>query len=97
MVSDQDGYLLFDDTVLDKRFSQSIEVVRRQYSGNKHRVIRGIGLISCAYVNVKSGQFWVIDYRLYNPDGDGNSKLDHVDQMLQGAVYAPCSCRLAQF
>ncbi len=25
MVSDQDEYLLFDDTVLDKRFSQSIE------------------------------------------------------------------------
>lgn len=97
MVSDQDGYLLFDDTVLDKRFSQSIELVRRQYSGNEHRVIRGIGLISCAYVNVKSGQFWVIDYRLYNPDGDGNSKLDHVAQMLQGAYTAPCSCRLAQF
>ncbi len=30
----------------------------------------------------------MIDYRLYNPDGDGNSKLDHVAQMLQGAVYA---------
>ncbi len=40
------------------------------------------------YVNAKSGQFWVIDYRLYNPDGDGNSKLDHVAQMLQGAVFA---------
>ncbi len=27
---DAAGYLLFDDTVLDKRFSQSIELVRRQ-------------------------------------------------------------------
>ena len=88
VVSDEDGYLLFDDTVLDKRFSQSIELVRRQYSGNEHRVIRGIGLISCVYVNAKRGQFWVIDYRLYNPDGDGNSKLDHVAEMLKGAVYA---------
>jgi len=26
--------------------------------------------------------------RLYNPDGDGNSKLDHVQQMLNGAVFA---------
>jgi len=25
------------------------------------------------------------DYRLYNPDGDGNSKLDHVEAMLTGA------------
>jgi hypothetical protein len=45
--------------------------------GNEHRVIRGIGLISCLDVNGSTGQFWVIDYRLYNPDGDGNSKLDH--------------------
>lgn len=64
-----------------KRFSRAIELVRRQYSGNEHRVIRGIGLISCLYVNANTGQFWVIDYRLYNPDGDGNSKLDHVQQM----------------
>lgn len=67
---------------------QSIELVRRQYSGNEHRVIRGIGLISCLYVNANTGAFWVIDYRLYNPDGDGNSKLDHVQEMLTGAVFA---------
>lgn len=85
---DAAGYLIFDDTVLDKRFSESIELVRRQYSGNEHRVIRGIGLISCLYVNANTGEFWVIDYRLYNPDGDGNSKLDHVEQMLRGAVFA---------
>lgn len=82
------AYLLFDDTVLDKRHSASIELVRRQYSGNEHRVIRGIGLISCVYVNGETGQFWVIDYRLYDPDGDGQSKLDHVATMLDGVVYS---------
>jgi hypothetical protein len=86
--ADAAGYLIFDDTVLDKRFSGSIELVRRQYSGNEHRVIRGIGLISCLYVHSTSGQFWVIDYRLYNPDGDGKSKLDHVQEMLKQAIYA---------
>jgi len=30
--STQNGYLLFDDTVLDKRYSASIELTRRQYS-----------------------------------------------------------------
>lgn len=84
----QNGYVLFDDTVLDKRYSGSIELTRRQYSGNEHRVIRGIGLISCVYVNGETGQFWVIDYRLYDPDGDGQSKLDHVAQMLNGVVYS---------
>ena len=65
--ADAAGYLIFDDTVLDKRFSQSIELVRRQYSGNEHRVIRGIGLISCLYVNAVTGQFWVIERALVQP------------------------------
>lgn len=82
------GYLVFDDTVLDKRHARAIELTRRQYSGNEHRVIRGIGLISCVYVNASTGQFWVIDYRLYDPDGDGQSKLDHVADMLKGVVYS---------
>ena len=84
----ENAYVLFDDTVLDKRHSASIELSRRQYSGNEHRVIRGIGLISCVYVNGETGQFWVIDYRLYDPDGDGQSKLDHVATMLNGVVYS---------
>jgi hypothetical protein len=33
----EQGYLLFDDTVLDKRYSAAIELTRRQYSGNEHR------------------------------------------------------------
>jgi hypothetical protein len=81
------GYVLFDDTVLDKRYAQMIELTRRQYSGNEHRVIRGIGLISCVYVNAETGRFWVIDYRIYDPDGDGQSKLAHVAAMLNSVVY----------
>ena len=38
-------YVLFDDTVLDKRHSRRIELVRRQYSGNAHGLIPGIGLV----------------------------------------------------
>jgi hypothetical protein len=30
----------------------------------------------------------VIDYRLYDPDGDGQSKLDHVAAMLNAVVYS---------
>lgn len=45
------GYLVFDDTVSDKRYSRQIELVRRQYSGNAHGVIRGIGIVTCVYVN----------------------------------------------
>jgi hypothetical protein len=85
---DEDASIIFDDTVIDKNSSSCIELVRRQYSGTEHRVIRGIGLISCVYVNVKTGQFWVIDYRIYDPDGDGKNKLDHVADMLNNLVYS---------
>jgi hypothetical protein len=85
---DNEASIVFDDTVLDKRYSQKIELVRRQYSGNEHKVIRGIGLITCIYVNNKTGEFWVIDYRIYNPDGDEKTKPDHVVEMLLDVINA---------
>ena len=81
------GYLVFDDTVLDKNSSFEIELVRRQYSGNVHEVIKGIGVVTCVYVNPELDQFWIIDYRIYDPDRDGKSKLDHVRDMLNNAVH----------
>ena len=39
-------------------------------------------MVSCVYLNPKSEQFWVIDYRIFDPDTDGKSKLDHVREML---------------
>jgi len=39
-------------------------------------------------VNPAIERFWVIDYRLYDRDGDGQSKLDHVAAMLAGVVHA---------
>ena len=73
---------------MDKRYAAKIELTRWQYSGTEHRVIRGIGLISCLYVNPETGQFWVIDYRLYGLQGDGQSKLDPVAEMLKGVVFS---------
>lgn len=81
------GYVLFDDTVLDKNFSFAIDLVRRQYSGNAKAVIKGIGVVTCVYVNPALDRFWLIDYRIYDPDGDGKSKLDHVREMLANIVY----------
>ncbi len=81
------GFLVFDDTVLDKEYSRQIELVRRQYSGNAHRVIKGIGVVTCVYVNPETNQFWIIDYRIYDPEGDGKSKLEHVLDMLRNCIY----------
>jgi Transposase DDE domain len=87
IVPDEDAYIIFDDTVLDKRFSEDIEIVRRQYSGNEHGIVKVIGIVNCIYVNPKTLNFWVIDYRIFNPDNDGLTKIDHVKNMLQSLVY----------
>ena len=90
---DANGYIIFDDSVLDKRYSQEIEMVRRQYSGNEHGVVKGIGVVSCVYVNPQFKRFWVVDYRIFNPDVDGKTKIDHVKDMLSNLLYQkllPC-------
>lgn len=87
VVETAQGYVIFDDTVLDKNYSHQIELVRRQYSGNAHGVIKGIGVVTCVYVNPELDQFWLIDYRIYDPEGDGKTKLDHVREMLTNLVY----------
>ena len=61
--------------------------MRKQYSGNAHGVVRGIGVVNCVYVNSKTSQFWVIDYRIYAPDQDGKTKLDHVEDILKNIVF----------
>jgi len=81
------GYVLFDDTIVDKNYSYCIELVRRQWSGNAKSVIKGIGVVTCVYVNPELDDFWVVDYRLYAPQDDGKSKLDHVEDMLMNLVY----------
>ena len=39
-------------------------------------------------VNPKLDAFRIIDYRIYDPDGDGKSKLDHVSDMLSSCVHS---------
>jgi len=78
--------VVFDDSVSDKRYSSRIELVRKQYSGNEHGVINGIGVVNCLYVNPETGEYWIIDWRVYDPDIDGKTKLDHVREMFDNAV-----------
>ena len=86
VVTSPEGFILFDDTVADKNHSRQMELVRRQYSGNAHGVIRGIGIVTCVYVNPELDRFWVIDYRLFAPDQDGKTKLEHMREMLDNAI-----------
>jgi len=87
LVLSKNGYLIFDDTVADKRYSFEIEPVRRQWSGNAKDVIKGIGIVTCVYVNPEENRFWIIDYRIFDPDRDGKTKIDHLLEMLRNGHY----------
>ncbi len=65
VAASKEGYLAFDAAVLDKSSSFRIELVRRQYSGNAQAVIKGMGVVTCVYINPTTDQFWIIDYRIY--------------------------------
>ncbi len=82
-----EGYIIFDDVVLEKTHSAKIQGVRRQYSGNQHGVIKGIGVVNCVYFDPVANQFWVIDFRIFDPDRDGKTKLDHVRDMLVSTIH----------
>ena len=84
---DPDGYVLFDDTVVSKPYAKAMELVRRQWSGSEKRVIEGIGLVTCVYVNPKTQMYWIIDSRIYDIERDGKTKLQHLLDMLKNAHF----------
>jgi hypothetical protein len=86
IIYSKNGCIIFDDTVLDKSYSFNIEPVRKQYSGNAHGVIKGIGVVNCVYFNPELDRFWAIDMRIFDPDTDGKTKLDHVSDMLDSLM-----------
>ena len=86
VVQTVDGYVIFDDTVLDKRYAKEIALAKKQYSGSAGGIINGISIVTCVYVNPALDRYWLIDYRIYDKQGDGKSKLDHVREMLSVLV-----------
>jgi len=73
IIFSDNGDLMMDDTVLDKRYSSQIGGVRSQYSGNANAVINGIGVVNCVYVNPDLNRCWEIDYRIDDPALDGKA------------------------
>ncbi len=77
------GWLVLDDTTLDKHYAKKMELVTRHWSGKHRAVVQGINLITLLWTN---GEFAIpIDWRIFNKDKDKLSKNDHLWQMLQTA------------
>ena len=86
IVDSPDAYLIVDDSVQDKRYSQKIEMVKRQYSGAEHGLVRGIGVVNLIHTSGKPGEFYPIDYRIYARETDGKTKNEHFREMFIRAV-----------
>ncbi len=82
----ENAFLIGDDSVQDKRYSRFIELVKRQYSGAEHGLVRGIGVVNLVHSSGAQGDFYPIDYRIYAPESDGKTKNEHFREMLVRAV-----------
>ncbi len=81
-----EAFLLVDDSVQDKRYSRFIEVAKRQYSGNVHGMVTGIGLVNLVHSSGQAGDFLPLDFRIYAPDTDQLTKNEHFRAMFAQIV-----------
>ena len=77
----EEAFLLVDDSVQNKQYSRVIETVKLQYSGNVHGLVKGIGLVNLVHTNGFEGDFYPVNYRVYDPESDGKTKNDHFREM----------------
>ncbi len=85
LLNDTDeAYLIVDDSVQDKRYSTKIELTKRQYSGNEHGLVRGIGVVNLVHSDGRD--FYPIDFRIYSPEADGKTKNEHFREMFLAAL-----------
>lgn len=79
------GYLIGDDTLLEKRYSYQNELVKKQYSGNLHQLERGISLVNLLWTGLLGEEYIPVDYRVYKKEFDDKTKNDHFREMLKRA------------
>lgn len=84
LVDRKSGYLVADDSVLDKRYSRNNELVKLQYSGNEHGLVKGIDLVNLLWTD--GNKFVPVDYRIYQKDIDKKDKNDLFLEMLKRAA-----------
>jgi putative transposase len=77
------GFLIVDDSTLDKPHAKEMAFVRRMWSGKHHRTVKGIGLITLVWTDGTT--VIPVDFRIYNIDEDDKTKNDHFRDMLDKA------------
>lgn len=83
LIRREEGYLVLDDTTLDKPYAEKMDLVTYHWSGKHHSVVKGINLLTLLW---SDGVAHIpCDFHVYNGPVDGLSKNDHFKSMLNTA------------
>jgi Transposase DDE domain. len=86
LINSPESYLILDDSVHEKAFAQKIDLVKLQYSGAKHGLTKGIGVLSLIHSTGEPNAFTPVDFRIHHPETDGKTRHEHFREMLSHAV-----------
>lgn len=84
LVDLKSGYLVVDDTTLNKQYSKENELAKLQYSGDEHGLINGINLVNLLWTDLN--ECVPVDYRIYQKGIDGKTKNDLFVELLKKAL-----------
>jgi len=77
------GFLVLDDTTLEKPYAQKMELVTYHWSGKHQKVVKGIALLTLLWTDGKA--LIPCDFRVYDKPLSGQTKNDHFRAMLKAA------------
>jgi putative transposase len=82
LIGKDKGYLVVDDSTLDKSYSRVNELTAYHWSGNTHSVINGISIVNMLWSD--GDKYVPVDYRIYQPKKDEKylTKNDHFQNMV---------------
>ena len=71
----ESGFLIADDTLLDKPYAKKMDLVYRLWSGKRHQIVNGINVCTLLWTN--GSAMIPVDFRIYDIKSDGKTKNDH--------------------
>lgn len=78
-----EGWLVLDDSVLDKPYARKMDLVHYVWSGKHKRAVKGIDLLTLLWTD--GDRHLPCDYRLFDKENDGKTKNDHFRDLLRTA------------
>jgi putative transposase len=79
----QKGFLIIDDTILDKPYAKNMSLVYHQWSGKHQQLVNGINIVTLLWTD--GNAIIPVDFRIYDINSDCKTKNDHFQDMLYGA------------